>query len=144
MLLIYSRCARNKIKTRIEAIDGKYEVGGVLLGYKMLSIAFVLDVTYSEASGKMANVEFVLDGEEHSALAYRIINACLVKPKVLGIWHSHVSGLMEFSVQDQKSNYIMAQNFNGVYSSIVDGDAFKIKTWYIPKKKHKKECITIY
>ena len=56
MLLIYSRCARCKIKTRIEAIDEKYEVGGVLLGYKRLSIAFVLDVTYSEDSGKIANV----------------------------------------------------------------------------------------
>ena len=56
MLLIYSRCARCKIKTRIEAIDEKYEVGGVLLGYKRLTIAFVLDVTYSEDSGKTANV----------------------------------------------------------------------------------------
>ncbi len=137
--VIFSKSPFQKIKKSLIKAQNKYEIGGILLGYKILNFYFIIDVTIPKNINKKSMVSFVLDGEEHSKLASEIIKSYLYKPSVLGIWHSHICSGTTFSTQDKISNKEMACFLNGTLSMLVtmnNGKFFK-KVYYIyPSGKH--------
>lgn len=144
MVLLYSQRAYRKICTELSETGGNSEAGGVLIGYFSPFISVVQDITASHSVGRMANVEFVLDGELHTEMAQKVISTYRISPKPLGIWHSHVGTSTEFSTQDRKANQILAQKLNKIFSSIVTGkNDPKIRTWHITSNGCEKVCRTI-
>lgn len=131
--VLLSKNAYQKINSAFADAQGEYEVGGVLLGYKLWRIHYVIAVTVSNKSPQKSATSFFLDGKKHTALAAEEANKCCYPPVLLGVWHSHPNGMNTFSEQDRLSNKRLAQTFNGALSILVTADAAELclKSYYI-------------
>ncbi len=114
-----------------------YESGGVLIGYKVFDTYYIVDATTPDLTKNSSMVSFVLDGPEHTRKATRIISKYLVKPEVLGVWHSHICDFDNFSEQDRQSNTILARALGEALSMIVtlqtDKHKVKMTTFLVTK-----------
>lgn len=117
--MILSKDAYQRIKNSIKKAENKYEVGGVLLGHRIINLYFVVAVTVPTRCDTRSMVSFVLDGKEHTEHVQRIIQNFRIKPSVLGVWHSHICDIAAFSEQDRQSNRRLAAVLGGTLSMIV-------------------------
>lgn len=124
--------------------DNNYETGGVLIGYKLGRIYFVVAVTTTDNNVNSSKVSFVLDGVEHTRKVNDIIMTFdhARAPSVLGIWHSHICDGHGFSRQDKVSNMALAKLFGGALSMLVTKSANTIllSASYISETGIEKNC----
>ncbi len=113
--------AFHTISQYVHEAANNYETGGVLIGYSLGRIYFVLAVTTSNSTENSSKVSFTLDGVEHTKKVNEIVMASgfLFSPSVLGIWHSHIFDGHRFSSQDRISNMVIAKSLGGALSMLV-------------------------
>ncbi|MCB7320855.1 Mov34/MPN/PAD-1 family protein [Lacrimispora sp. 210928-DFI.3.58] len=117
--VILSNKAYCQIRDSVTNAKNDFEVGGVLMGYKIFKHYFVVAVTVPTETAEKSKVSFTLDGDWHTARALELMQTFQRKPSILGIWHSHICDGDTFSEQDRQSNMQLAISFNGVLSMIV-------------------------
>ena len=121
--VLFSQKARRRLLRCIAASKNRYEVGGLLLGYRLRGLHFVTGITVPcrEDTGSM--VSFTLNGALHAEQAAQLPAPPLFKPSVLGIWHSHICDGARFSLQDQQANEEMAKALGGALAVVVSMSA---------------------
>ena len=117
--VIVSKKAFRIIKDSVFRTDNQYETGGVLIGYQLWRLYLVVAATTSKETNKSTMISFVLDGAEHTRQADDMIRKFKNAPAVLGIWHNHICDGLTFSKQDQISNKLFAEAFDGALSMLV-------------------------
>ncbi|MDO4343417.1 MAG: Mov34/MPN/PAD-1 family protein [Eubacteriales bacterium] len=117
--VVLSNKAYCQIRNSVTNAKNNFEVGGVLLGYKILRHYSVVAVTVPPKTAEKSKVSFTLDGDWHTARALELMQTFRRKPSILGIWHSHICDGDTFSEQDRQSNMQLAISFHGVLSMIV-------------------------
>ncbi len=117
--VVLSKKAYCQIRDSVTTAKNDFEVGGVLLGYKMFKRYSIVAVTVPTETAEKSKVSFTLDGNWHTARALELMQTFQRKPSILGIWHSHICDGDTFSEQDRRSNKQLAISFNGVLSMIV-------------------------
>lgn len=117
--VILSKKAYCQIRDSVIDAKNDFEVGGVLLGYKVFRHYSVVAATVPTEIAEKSKVSFTLDGDWHTARARELIKEFRHEPSILGIWHSHICDADTFSGQDRASNKQLATSFNGVLSMIV-------------------------
>ena len=134
-IVIFSKKAYEQIVNCVKSADNEYEVGGVLIGYRLVNLFFVIGVTLSKNKANASKTTFVLDGELHTDKAVKIIEKYRIHPQVIGSWHSHILDDGNLSEQDRASNRLMASLLNGTLCTIVTmHDKIRFNTYYITKK----------
>ncbi len=94
-----------------------YEVGGMFLG-KVNRDSYFIDKMITVPSANRQRHSFDMDGD----LATKMLNDELSLHKnmeFLGIWHSHVTGILEFSDADKYANQQLADIFLSLISCVV-------------------------
>lgn len=117
--VVLSKKAYCQIRDSVTTAKNDFEVGGVLLGYKMFKRYSIVAVTIPTETAEKSKVSFTLDGDWHTDRALELMQMFRHKPSILGIWHSHICDGDTFSEQDRRSNKQLAISFNGVLSMIV-------------------------
>lgn len=145
MFIFYSSKAWNKVKSNLLKVANKSEVGGILIGYKLLFAYIVVDVTVASSIEENKRFSFVLDGGYHMKQMDKIISKYQLPPLVIGLWHSHVNGIQTFSSQDIESNNIMARDFGNIISAIatinLQSNQLDISTYFVQRDMDQKKCI---
>ena len=145
--VVFSRGAFRRLSLSIEETGNFYEVGGVLLGHYRFNTYFIIDVTVPVGQIDKSNISFVINGEKETVTIEKIRARYICPPLPLGIWHSHVTGIETFSIQDRISNQKFSQSFDGALSTIAVQSAnigtVKLKTYYIFPDGSEQFCETI-
>jgi len=134
-----------KLKNSVILTENKYETGGVLLGYRCLNWYYVVDVTVADKNDCVSRNSFCLDGNKHTEYVTEIINGYIIKPVVLGAWHSHTCGTNSFSFQDLETNKRIATLYNGALSMLLTPKTLErdVINVYNIDKKHKQELCKV-
>lgn len=145
--VILSRKAYSQIKYHLINAKNDYETGGILIGYKIGQVYFVIAVTAPNKIVDKSNISFVLEGKQHTKQVLKIMRRSLwYKPSILGVWHSHICDDVVFSEQDRISNQECAKFFNGALSMItklpVSSQELKLNTYFITNKGCELHCHT--
>ena len=117
--IILSQKAYTTICDSVTKVNNLYEIGGVLLGYKTLNFFYVSQATAQTNALEKSQVSFVLDGTWNTSKVKELSAKLLIKPSVVGIWHSHILDVEQFSSQDQESNLQLAQLYDGIVSGLI-------------------------
>ena len=145
--VVLSKKAYRQIRNGVTNARNDFEVGGVLVGYKMFKRYHVIAVTTSAKTAEKSKVSFTLDGDWHTARALELMEAFRPKPSILGIWHSHICDGDTFSEQDRQSNMQLAISFNGVLSMIammtIPFQDLGITAYYISPKGKESLCQSV-
>ena len=99
---------QNAIRDCVLKSGQKFEVGGILLGRKMQ------ELTIPEDFQNCKRGSFQLDGKVAAESCEKLI-AKAPWLDVVGLWHSHLYGIAEFSSQDRQTN----QLFSRIYGRCV-------------------------
>lgn len=143
-IAVFSKKAYEQIEKCVKSADNTYEVGGVLVGYRLLNFFFVVEVTFSENVAYASKTAFILDGELHTKKATDIIEKHHIHPKIIGSWHSHILDGGSLSKQDRISNRHLASLLNGALSMIVTmHDMIRFNTYYTTKRNCEFICINV-
>lgn len=141
-----SKYAYKKIKRSVANTQNRYEVGGILLGYKFWSWYYIIDITVPSKIVNKSAVSFFLNGEHHTEQAQRIIKKFHCAPSVIGVWHSHTCNITTFSKRDRRSNKQFAASFGETLSIIVTfsnlSKKLKLSTYFITTKGTECRCQT--
>ena len=108
----------HRIQKALVAAKNQYEIGGVLVGHKLPDGYVLLGATTPPDTQEKALAEFYLDGEYHAAEAEKISKRFWGRPKIVGIWHSHICDGATFSKQDGISNEQISRLYGGAISAI--------------------------
>lgn len=111
--------AYHKIFNAVTAANGRCEVGGVLVGHKLPGCYILVAATTPPNTQGQSLTEFVLNGAYHTKEAETLIRRFLFRPRVIGIWHSHICDGAVFSEQDKISNRRFSQLYDGAISVLV-------------------------
>ncbi len=143
-IVVVCRRAYGSIKSSLIATENACETGGILLGYRIFNTHIIVAITTADKAKKKDKTSFVLDGYEHTEKVEQIISNYKVKPKVLGVWHSHICDTNTFSKQDRISNFKLAKIFNGVLSMIVTSyeEKFLLTTFFVTQNSEEYLCFT--
>lgn len=145
MFIFYLSKAWNKIKSNLLKVANENEMGGILIGYKLLFARIVVDVTVASSVEENKKFSFVLNGSFHEKQMDKIVCKYWLPPSVIGLWHSHVNGIRTFSFQDIESNDIMAKNFGSIISAIatinLQNNQFDISTYFVQQNMDEKKCV---
>lgn len=131
--LVFSSEAMRKITASIRKKENNSEAGGVLLGHRWLRSVYVVSATVPSEDETTSRGSFTIDGTIESSKARIIANSYYLKPNIIGIWHSHVSRIPQFSYQDIVSHKIMTNVLGTAISVLV-----------IPTEKYTIEQFTPY
>lgn len=105
---------QNAIRDCVLKSGQKFEVGGILLGRKMPQKILVEELTIPEDFQNCKRGSFQLDGKVAAESCEKLI-AKAPWLDVVGLWHSHLYGIAEFSSQDRQTN----QLFSRIYGRCV-------------------------
>lgn len=135
LTVVIDHSAYIQIQKCVEDAANQYEVGGVLLGHRNQGTHYIAAVT-TDSSGKTASMtSFALDGDAHSQLAQMIINRHQDSLSFLGVWHSHICDVEQFSQQDRSANRILSSLLGGAISMLVTlqkpSHTLKLHAYYI-------------
>ncbi len=146
MIVFYLNKVSNKIKFNLLKATNQNEIGGILIGYKLLFVCIIVDVTVASSVEENKRFSFVLDGSFHALQMNKIIREYQLQPSVIGLWHSHVNGIQTFSFQDIESNNIMAKEFGSIVSAIatinLQKNQFEVLTYFVRQNMVEKRCVT--
>ena len=117
--VIISETAYRQLLNHVHATGFQYETGGVLLGYRFLWIFYIIGITFPQHFETATRTTFVLNGEEHSEDAEKIMARFIPHLQLIGIWHSHTTEDNTFSVQDRLTNKYLVGQIGGMLSVIV-------------------------
>ncbi len=131
--------AREEIHRALVRAEGKYEIGGLLLGEKNRQDCYISAVTVAE--GNRSRVSFILNGEFHQKLAEEIQNEMNGTLEILGVWHSHICDGHNFSRQDMLSNAELAKVLGGAVSIIVTDNPLEFSGAYVAPDGEQRDCI---
>ncbi len=95
----------------------KYEVGGMFLGKADGDSYFVYKMITVPSTNRQRH-SFDMDGD----LATKLLNdemSLSENMDFLGIWHSHVTGILEFSNADKYANQQLADLYSSLVSCVV-------------------------
>ena len=144
MSVVLSNKAYCQIRDCVTNAENNFEVGGILLGYKKFKRYSVVAVTSPTETAEKSKVSFILDGDQHTALAFEIMRTFRRKPSIIGVWHSHICEGATFSEQDRQSNMQLATSFHGVLSMIavlaISLQDLRITAYYISPKGKESLC----
>lgn len=145
--VILSKNVYYQIEKDLKNAKNDYEIGGVLIGYKEGKVYFIVGTTSSTEITNKSKVSFVLDGNQHTKKALKMIKQFQHNPSVLGVWHSHICDDTRFSVQDRLSNQKLAKFFNGALSMLVifstSRQELNVNVFFITVKGIEYRCHTI-
>ena len=130
---LFSKKARRQIVNCIAASENRYEVGGLLLGYRLRGLHFVTGITVPCGEDAASMVSFTLNGALHAEQAAQLPAPPFFKPSVLGLWHSHICDGARFSLEDQRANEAMARALGSALAVVVSmpADAREASTVYV-------------
>ena len=117
--VVFQKKAYQRITKAVIQTDNQYEVGGVLLGYKICGCYIIADATTPENSNGQSKTTFILEGEYHALQAETLAKSFRYTPTVMGIWHSHICDGLVFSTQDEISNKQFAHIYKDAVSVLV-------------------------
>lgn len=146
--VILSRKAYCQIKYYLINAKNDYEIGGILVGYKIGQLYWIIAVTAPNKIVDKSRISFVLEGKQHTKQVLKIMQKFRwYKPFILGVWHSHICDDVVFSEQDRLSNQEFAKFLNGTLSMItilsVSSLKLKLNTYFITGKGDELHCQTI-
>lgn len=143
--LVISCHALRKIADVIYETANQWEAGGILIGYRLAGIFYVIDVSVPCGDEQKSLFSFEIDGNEETKKVNEIISQYYIKPKPIGIWHSHIGENPFFSNQDRKSNAVFAGFYGGMVSVIATtGENAALESlvaYYISPTKKEILCI---
>ena len=117
-----SKTVRKKLFNAFKQSDLQFEVGGVLLGYRLFNYWIVIDATVPVSTEQKKHFEFTLDGAEAEKAAALLIHRYWPPLSFIGVWHSHPGMNDVFSKQDRESNLQLACSSNGTLSALISED----------------------
>lgn len=117
--VLINKTAYRELLNHVHKTGFRYETGGLLLGYKVFRMFFVAAVTSQKFSKNMKRMTFILNGKEHTEKMQRIRKSVKIQPQLIGIWHSHTTDDDSLSLQDRKSNQLLAKQFGKIISVII-------------------------
>lgn len=117
--LVLSHRVWERLLSMVSKADGKYEVGGLLMGICKHHRHIVIDITEPDINIDLCQGSFVLDGEYHSKMASDIIKASTRNVDVIGMWHSHGTIPLHFSEADKSAHKYLAQCLGGCSVSLL-------------------------
>lgn len=141
--VIITKKALHRISQCVLEADNNFETGGVLIGYRLGQIYFVVASTTSNTGENSSRVSFLLDGVKHTQKANEIVKSGFMwPPSLLGVWHSHICDGHSFSRQDKISNTVLAKSFDGILSMLITQSARTIlfSASYISTKGIAEDC----
>lgn len=142
-LILLTKKVHLKIKSKATETKNHNETGGLLLGYKFLNCFFVTEITATNDT-ESTSVSFVLNGENHIGQAKMLVNKRILKPFVIGVWHSHICDIKNFSIQDKKTNSKLASQIGDIVSVIVtynQKDMYCYTGCYIKRDAREYYCL---
>ena len=116
--ILFSRKARKRLLGCVAASENRYEVGGLLLGYRLWRLHYISGITVPRGADTGSIVSFTLDGPVHMEQAAAFPAPLFFKPSILGTWHSHICDGAHFSRQDQLANEAMAAELGGALAIV--------------------------
>lgn len=117
--IIISKRAYDQLLRHVCYINFQYETGGIVLGYKCLGMFYIVAFTFPQTHRNADRTRFKLNGKEHMKEIEKIEKKFVFQPQFLGVWHSHTTEDISFSLQDQKSNELLVNQFEEIISIIV-------------------------
>lgn len=117
--VIISEMAWRQLLSHMCTTGFRYETGGVLLGYKFMQIFYIAGITFPRRSESATRTTFLLNGEEHSEDAGKIMEKFIPHLQLIGVWHSHTTEDNSFSLQDRETNKLLAGQIGKMLSVIV-------------------------
>lgn len=146
MKVILSRKVFYQIKHSLTEACNSYEVGGLLLGHKMLNSYFIIAATVPDVITDKSITSFILDGNKHTESAIKTMQYFQYEPTILGVWHSHICDTAIFSEQDRQANKQLAIFLKGALSMIttmpVPNQRLNFTTYFITAKGKEHRCQT--
>lgn len=137
--IIINKRAYDQLLRHVCCVNFQYETGGIVLGYKCLRMFYIVAFTFPQTHKNADRMRFTLNGKEHMREIEKIEKKFVFQPQFLGVWHSHTTEDISFSLQDQKSNELLANQFGEIISIIViqKKKAFDIKLspYYITRNR---------
>ena len=134
----------NQLMNHVCATDFQYETGGVLLGYRFLRMFYIIGITFPRHPESATKTTFILNGEEHTEDARKIMGSFIPNLRLIGIWHSHTTKDDSFSLQDRETNSLFAEEIGRMLSVIViqepDTDNIQLIPYYISEKGKEFLC----
>lgn len=118
-IVAFRKRAQKGIESVVTAAQNQFEVGGLLLGHKCFGGYIVVAVTVPAENSSQDKAQFHLNGSYHSHMADLVARNYWLKPKIVGVWHSHICDGVVFSEQDNISNLQLAEILNGCISILV-------------------------
>ena len=113
--------AFKEIKFCIAEAEDQYEVGGLLIGYKIGLDVIVIRTVKADGCNSRFSVE--IGGEKQSKCARRIIESYWpLKPKLIGVWHYHIYNNRHFSKKDIESTKLVSKILRGAVSILATKD----------------------
>ena len=141
--MIMKESTYNRLRKYVCNTDFQYETGGILLGYRLLWRFYVVDFTFPRCLKNKRRMTFILNGEEHMKEMERIKNKYFVRPRLIGVWHSHTTEDSSLSMQDRGANKLLVRKFGGLLSVIVTQQGMKgiqLTSYYISRKGEMHLC----
>lgn len=135
--------AHSKLKNAVNLTENEYETGGVLLGYKLLNRYYIIDVTAADEKECASRNCFYLDGNKHCSYVTETRKGYIIKPAVLGVWHSHTCEMNFFSFQDLETNKKIATLYNGALSMLLTTNMFEgylLNVYHIDENHTQELC----
>lgn len=118
-MILLTRKVYNQLNKDVQEAGNQYETGGLLLGYKLLGLYYIVAITASDEKDDTTNISFVLDGAKHKVYAAEIAKQFRVQPDMLGVWHSHTNEINHFSEQDKASHKQLVRSIGSSISMLV-------------------------
>ena len=142
--IIISKMAYRQLLNHVHANGFQYETGGVLLGYRFLWIFYIIGITFPRHFESATRTTFILNGEEHSEDAEKIMARFIPHLQLIGIWHSHTTPDNTFSLQDKETNKYLAGQIGRLISVIVTQQSkqndIRLIPYYISKNSKELLC----
>lgn len=143
--IVITRNAYDRLQKYVYATDFQHETGGVLIGYNWLRIFYVVAFTFPQSfeSVNATKMTFVLNGEEHTREMEKIRSKYFIPPKLIGVWHSHITEDVSFSLQDKMSNKLLVNQVGEIVSMIViqwKGNSIRVVPYCISRNNSQFLC----
>lgn len=142
--VIISKIVCIQLMNHVHSTGFQYETGGMLLGYRFLWIFYVIGITFPRHSEKATRATFILNGEEHTEDAEKIMERFVPHLQLIGIWHSHTTEDNSFSLQDKETNKILVEQIGRMLSIIVTqrrgSNVIRLDPYYISANSREFLC----
>lgn len=142
--VIIRKKAYRQLMSCVYATGLRYETGGMLLGYRFMRIFYIISITFPRRPERATRTTFILNGEEHTEDAEKIMGRFIPHLQLIGIWHSHTTEDNSFSLQDKETNKKLVEQIGRMLSVIIiphrESNDIRMVPYYISVNRGESLC----